>query len=229
MIVAAGRGTRFGGAVLKQYLELGGIPMLLRAIRPFTSHPAVAHTVIVLPAADADRPPAWLAELAGDALSLVAGGAQRSDSVNHGLAALPGVCHVVLVHDGARPFVDRATIDAVIAVARGGAGAVPAIPVGDTLKEASAEAIRHHAEEPPSRTVDRTVPRDRLWRAQTPQGFPRALLEEAHARARQHGDTATDDAVLVEQLGAQVRLVLGSARNFKVTTEEDFRMAERLV
>ena len=159
----------------------------------------------------------------------MAGGAERSDSVSHGLAALPGACHVVLVHDGARPFVDRATIDAVIAVARGGAGAVPAIPVGDTLKAAAAEATSHRPEEPPSRAVDRTVSRDRLWRAQTPQGFPRALLEEAHARARQHGDTATDDAMLVEQLGAPVRLVPGSARNFKVTTEEDFRIAERLV
>ena len=229
VIVAAGKGGRLGGAVPKQYLELGGVPMLLRAIRPFTSHPAVVPTVVVLPAADAERPPAWLAELAGGALSLVAGGAERSDSVNHGLAALPGACHVVLVHDGARPFVDRTVIDAVIAVARGGAGAVPAIPVGDTLKQASAEESSHRAGEPLSRTVDRTVSRDRLYRAQTPQGFPRVLLEEAHARARQHGVTATDDAMLVERLGASVRLVPGSARNFKVTTEEDLRMAERLV
>jgi 2-C-methyl-D-erythritol 4-phosphate cytidylyltransferase len=229
VIVAGGKGTRFGGPVPKQFLELAGVPMLLRSLRPFTSHPAVLHTVVVLPAADAERPPAWLAELAGGALSLVAGGAERSDSVNHGLAALPGACHLVLVHDGARPFVDRAIIDAVIAVARGGAGAVPAIAVGDTLKFAAIEASSHRPEEPASRVVERTVPRERLWRAQTPQGFPRVLLEEAHARARQRGDAATDDAMLVELLGAPVRLVPGSARNFKVTTEEDFRMAERLV
>ncbi|MBK7348619.1 MAG: 2-C-methyl-D-erythritol 4-phosphate cytidylyltransferase [Gemmatimonadetes bacterium] len=220
VIVAAGQGTRLGAGVPKQYLPLGGVPMLLRALRPFTSHPEVAHTVVVLPAADAAHPPAWLAEVLGDTLSVTAGGAERSDSVACGLAALPAACAVVLVHDAARPFVDQAIISAVAAVARTGEGAVPAIPVGDTLKQVAAgEGGR----------ILRTVPRDGLFRAQTPQGFPRRVLQEAHARAPREGGGATDDALLVEQAGVPVRVVPGSARNFKITTEDDLRIAERLL
>lgn len=224
VIVAAGQGTRLGGAVPKQYLPLGGVPLLLRALRPFTSHPEVGHTVVVLPAAEAAAPPAWLAAVLGGTLTVTAGGAERSESVARGLAALPPACEVVLVHDAARPFVDPALISAVIAVARRGEGAVPAVPVGDTLKEA--ETDRPAGEAP---RVRRTVPRDSLYRAQTPQGFPRAVLEAAHARAAVTGGSATDDALLVEQLGVPVRLLPGSARNLKITTEEDLRIAERLL
>lgn len=210
-----------GSATPKQYRELAGVPMLLRALRPFTSHPEVEHIAVVLPPGDVSKPPSWLASLAGGSLSLVAGGAERSDSVAHGLAALPGHCSTVLVHDAARPLVDRPTIDAVIAMARSGAGAVPAVALGDTVKEV--------APDDPSLTIRATIPRERLWRAQTPQGFPRALLEEAHARARREGRPATDDAALLERLGATVRIVPGSPLNFKVTTEEDFRLAELVV
>ena len=226
VIVAAGQGRRLGGGVPKQYRELAGVPMLLRSLRPFVGHPEVAHTVVALPAEDAARPPAWLGEVLGGSPSLVAGGAERSDSVAQALAALPGNCTVVLVHDAARPLVDRAVIDGVIAAARGGEGAVPAIPVGDTLKEATRlpAAGRDHDVH-----VQRTVPRERLYRAQTPQGFPRAILEEAHAQARHAGEPATDDAAMVERLGVPVRLVPGAARNFKVTTEDDFHLADLLL
>jgi 2-C-methyl-D-erythritol 4-phosphate cytidylyltransferase len=210
-----------GAGTPKQYRELGGVPMLLRSLRPFTAHPDVGHVVVVLPPGDVAAPPAWLAGLVGGSLSLVAGGAERTDSVCHGLSALPGHCSVVLVHDAARPLVDRTTIDRVIEVARSGAGAVPAIPLGDTVKEA--------VPDDPALTVRGTVPRERLWRAQTPQGFSRPLLEEAHARARGEGLRGTDDAMLLERLGATVRLVPGSLLNFKVTTEEDFRLAELIV
>jgi 2-C-methyl-D-erythritol 4-phosphate cytidylyltransferase len=132
-----------------------------------------------------------------------------------GLAALPPGCQVVLVHDGARPFPARTTIDAVIAEARAGRSALAAIPVSDTIKEAVAT----------DRLVARTVPRERLWRAQTPQGFPRSLLERAYA-ARPPG--ATDDAALVEAMGEPVVLVPDDAGNLKVTTEADFVLAEAL-
>jgi 2-C-methyl-D-erythritol 4-phosphate cytidylyltransferase len=227
VIVAAGQGTRLGGEVPKQYRELGGVPMLLRALRPFVAHPEVAHTVVVLPRADAAHPPPWLADLLGGTLTLAPGGAERRDSVAQGLAALPGVCTLVLVHDAARPLVDRATIDSVVAAARCGDGAVPAVPLGDTLKEVAELATG--PEGGLGLLVSRTLPRERLWRAQTPQGFPRTLLEQAHARAEEDRLPATDDAMLVERLGANVRLVPGSVRNFKVTTEEDFRLAERLL
>ncbi len=217
--MAAGQGTRLGAGVPKQYLPLGGVPMLLRAVRPFTTHPEVAHTVVVLPAADAASPPPWLAAVLGGTLTVTAGGAERSDSVAAGLAALPAACTVVLVHDAARPFVEHALITAVAAVARRGEGAVPAIPVGDTLKEVAPDS---------GGRIVRTVPRAGLYRAQTPQGFPRRVLEQAHAQAT-HGGPATDDAQLVEQAGVPVRVVAGSARNFKITTEDDLLIAERLL
>jgi 2-C-methyl-D-erythritol 4-phosphate cytidylyltransferase len=125
----------------------------------------------------------------------------------------------VLVHDGARPFVDRRTIDAVIGHARRGDSAVPAVPLSDTLKEVAADD--------PTR-IARTRPRARLWRAQTPQGFPRAVLEQAHARAARAGRRATDDAALVEAMGFPVRLVPDYTNNIKITTPEDLELAELL-
>ena len=215
--MAAGRGLRMGKETAKQYLSIAGVPMVLRALRPFTSHPDVAQVVLVLPPEDASHPPAFLSDLSR--LSVVPGGPHRGDSVRAGLSALGKECQVVLVHDGARPFVDRAVIEAVIGLARGGEGAVPAVPVSDTLKEASAAD---------STLIKCTRPRARLWRAQTPQGFPRTVLEEAHARAARDGHRATDDAALVEALGIRVRLVPDSSRNLKVTTPEDLALAELL-
>jgi 2-C-methyl-D-erythritol 4-phosphate cytidylyltransferase len=214
VLVAAGRGDRLGGAP-KQYRSIAGVPMLLRALRPFVAHPEVIHTVIVLPSDDAATPPAFLTDLAGSTLTLVAGGAERSDSVAAGLRALPAACAVVLVHDAARPFPDPEVIGAVIREARAGHGAVAAVPVTDTLKETAPDGD--------SRRVLRTISRDRLWRAQTPQGFPRAVLEAAY---RQPAEGATDDAALVERLGTAVRVVPDSPCNLKVTTAEDLEWAE---
>ena len=190
--------------------------MVLRALRHFTSHPEVAHVVLVLPPGQSAAPPPFLKDLATEDLTLADGGAERSDSVAAGLAALSADCSVVLVHDAARPFVEAAVIDAVIREARSGVAAVAAVPVTDTIKEVSAD----------DRRVLRTVPRERLWRAQTPQGFPRALLVEAHDRAQRAGVSATDDAALVERLGAFVVVVPDSPRNVKITTPEDLAWAE---
>lgn len=214
ILVAAGEGSRFGGAVPKQYLPLAGIPVLLRALRPFVSHPDVAHVVVVLPGADANSPPEWLAPLLGDALSVTAGGGSRRESVQFGLAALPTTCATVLIHDGARPFPPRATIDAGIAVARQGRSAVPALPVADTLKRADDFG-----------RILTTVPREGLWCAQTPQAFPRSVLERAHAIAEEERLAATDDGMLVERLGEPVDLIPGSGRNLKITTVHDLELA----
>ena len=218
MVVAAGRGARAGGEVPKQYRPIAGVPMVIRALRPFTSHPAVAQVVLVLPPADAEHPPGFIQEIAGGPLVLVAGGAERRDSVAAGLAALAPECAVVLVHDAARPFVPRDVIDAVIAAARQGEGAVPAVPLSDTVKETTAGDDTR---------VERTIPRDRLWRVQTPQGFPRQMISRAHARAAEAAP-APDDAALVEATGGAVRLVPGSAVNLKITTRDDFVLAELL-
>ena len=216
VVVAAGAGVRAGPGEPKQFRPILGVPMLLRALRPFTSHPEVAHVVVVLPPAFADRPPEWLAKLVGERLTLVAGGAQRVDSVQRGFQALGPEVEVVLVHDAARPFVSRGTVDAVVARAREGVGAVAAIPMGDTVKEAN-ELNR----------IERTVPRERLWRAQTPQGFPRAMLHQAFERAERQ-PPVTDDAELCERAGFPVAIVPDSPHNLKVTTADDLRLAEAL-
>lgn len=217
VIVAAGRGERLGGSVPKQFVALAGIPMLLRSLRPFAVHREVRQVVVVLPAADAAAPPGWLAPYLGGMLRLVEGGAERSDSVRRGLAALDDECGVVLVHDAARPLVTSAIIDAVIGAARAGEGAVPVVPVSDTLKRVADDGVH----------VAATVSRDGLFRAQTPQAFPRAMLLDAHARAT--GQGATDDAALAERAGYPVRLVPGDPRNLKVTTPDDLLLAVALL
>jgi 2-C-methyl-D-erythritol 4-phosphate cytidylyltransferase len=220
IVVAAGSGVRFGSETPKQFHLVGGVPIVLRALRPFTPHPDVAHVVLVLPAEHAAHPPGFLSELtASSALTIIPGGMHRGDSVRAGLAALRPDCVLVLVHDGARPFVQRSVIDAVIGYARRGEGAVPAVLLSDTLKEVSADD--------PTR-IARTRPRAQLWRAQTPQGFPRPVLEEAYARAARAGHRATDDAALVEAMGLPVRLVPDFSNNIKITTPEDLALAELL-
>ena len=217
IVVAAGIGARAGPGEPKQFRPILGVPMLLRALRPFTSHPEIAHAVAVLPRAYVDHPPEWLGKVVGERLGLAPGGETRLESVRAGLAALPPACTLVLVHDAARPFASRTTIDAVIARARTGVGAVAALPVGDTIKEVQGED-----------RVARTVPRDRLWRAQTPQGFPRAMLAEALARLKAEDAVPTDDGEICERAGFPVDVVPDTAHNFKVTTGDDFRIAEAL-
>jgi 2-C-methyl-D-erythritol 4-phosphate cytidylyltransferase len=215
VIVAAGAGVRAGPGEPKQFRPVHGIPLLLRTLRPFTSHPAVGVVVVALPAGCAAEPPSWLRPLVGERLVFVAGGAMRADSVRAGLAALPAAVGVVLVHDGVRPFVSRDTIDAVIRTARTGVGAVAAVPLSDTLKEVAV---------PPR--VARTVQRDGLWRAQTPQGFPRQMLERAYAALGPGDAPPTDDAALCERAGLPVEVVPDRSSNLKVTTADDFRIAE---
>lgn len=205
----------------KQFRPLGGQPVLLWSLKTFLEVHDIAQVVIVLPTAEAAEPPPWLHALVGTRVRLVAGGVERHDSVERGTIALAPECITVLVHDAARPLVDRATIDAVIAVARAGEGAVPALPMGDTVKEAASQEA--------SPMISRTIPRQQLWRAQTPQGFPRHLLVEAQRLARADRLTPTDDAAEVEHLGAPVRLVPGGADNFKLTTDADFQLAELIV
>ena len=188
--------------------------------RPFDRASLPGQVVLVLPPSDVANPPEFLAGLSADsvtepsALSIVPGGQRRRDSVRAGLAALRQEYGIVLVHDGARPFVERAVIDAVIAHAR--RGAVAAVLLTDTLKQASSQDATR---------IERTIPRAGLWRAQTPQGFPRPVLERAHAAGEPE---ATDDAAMVEALGVPVRLVPDSSRNLKITTQDDLVLAELL-
>ena len=219
VIVAAGAGVRAGPGEPKQFRSILGVPLLLRALRAFISHPDVGQVVVALPRGFAERPPEWLAKLPAERLTLVTGGESRTASVRAGLRALRPGPSVVLVHDAARPFVSRETIDAVIARARTGVGAVAAIPLHDTLKEVvNSAALR----------VGRTVSRERLWRAHTPQGFPRGMLEQVYKGKSDPEPPATDDAELCERAGYPIEIVEDAPHNFKVTTAEDFRIAEAL-
>jgi 2-C-methyl-D-erythritol 4-phosphate cytidylyltransferase len=217
VVVAAGAGVRAGPGEPKQFRPILGVPMLLRALRPFTSHPDVLHVVVTLPPAYVERPPEWLGKLGGERLSLVAGGAQRADSVRAGLAALPPEATVILVHDAARPFVSRGTIDVVITRARAGVGAVAAVPLADTVKEVGKE-----------NRITKTVEREHLWRAQTPQGFSRGMIDHAYAALRLDDPAPTDDAEVCERAGFLVEVVTDSPYNVKITTTDDFRLAEAL-
>jgi 2-C-methyl-D-erythritol 4-phosphate cytidylyltransferase len=201
------------GGVRKQYLEVQGQPVLLRAIRPFLEHPRIGNVVVVLPPEDVTDPPTWLA---APRLRLVAGGSERSDSVWNGLRALPRGTELVLVHDGARPFVTREIIDRVLERAPDG-GAVAALPATDTIKQ-----VR------PDGRIERTLPRARIWQAQTPQGFPLEALLAAYERARAQAWVETDDSTLVERAGGTVSVVMGAAENIKITRPADLPVADAI-
>ena len=217
IIVAAGTGSRTGSTELKQFRWVAGKPMLLHSVQRCMERSDVAVVIAVIPRSHAGDPPPWIFQCDVDRLLVSAGGRERGDSVYAGLTDLPPEVRVVVIHDAARPFLDADTLDRVVAVARTGSGAVAGMPVTDTLKRAD-DADR----------VVETVDRTRLWRAQTPQAFPRDMIERAYAEARQHGIRATDDAALCERLGMPVRMVRGSERAMKITEEADFARAEAL-
>jgi 2-C-methyl-D-erythritol 4-phosphate cytidylyltransferase/2-C-methyl-D-erythritol 2,4-cyclodiphosphate synthase len=208
LVVAAGRGSRMGGGTPKQYLPLGPRPLLRHALARLAAHPRVdvVRTVI-----HPDDMPLY--RDAADGLVLadpVHGGATRQESARNGLERLAedGV-DAVLIHDGARPFVDEALIDRVLDRLETADGALPAIPVSDTLKRVDDDGH-----------IQATVPRHGLWRAQTPQGFRFAAIRDAHAKAA-GGPDLTDDAQVAEAAGLTVDVVQGSDDNVKITTQHD--------
>jgi len=218
VIVAGGESTRTGGDELKQFRWVAGKPMLLHSLQTFMERADVVSVVCVIPREYVPDPPPWIFQCDVDRLMLSVGGRTRTESVRNGLEDLPNEAQIALIHDAARPLIDHGLIDRVIAKAREGVGAVPGLPVVDTMKEVDADG-----------RVVRTVDRTRLWRVQTPQGFPRELIERAHRDARAANASATDDAGLCERLGLPVAVVRGSERAIKVTEEVDFGRVEALV
>lgn len=212
LVLAAGKGTRLPGAVPKQYRDLGGAPVLRHTLRAFAGHARVDAVRVVYDPADAD-----LYATATQGLSLlepVAGGAARQDSVRRGLESLEALKPKrVLIHDGARPFASNDLIDRMIAALDDAQAAIAAIPVTDTLWRETDKA------------ADTLVPRDKLWRAQTPQAFRYADILAAHRAAE--GLALTDDAAVARHAGMKVSLVMASESNFKITTEEDLARASR--
>jgi 2-C-methyl-D-erythritol 4-phosphate cytidylyltransferase len=217
IIVAAGSGSRTGSHELKQFRWVAGKPMLLHSIQTFQARADVSMVVCVLPREYVGDPPPWIFQSDADRLLLSVGGRERSESVANGLEDLPSECEIVVIHDAARPLVTSETIGRVIDEARHGRGAVAAIPVVDTLKRVESDG-----------KVVETVDRFGLWRAQTPQAFPRKAIERAHREARGADRIATDDAALCEQIGLPVVVVRGSERAQKITEENDFALVEAL-
>jgi len=217
IIVAAGSGSRTGSQELKQFRWVAGKPMLLHSIQTFQARADVAMVVCVLPREHVGDPPPWIFQSDAERLLLSVGGRERSESVANGLEDLPSECEIVVIHDAARPLVTSETIGRVIDEARQGNGAVAALPVIDTLKRVESNG-----------KVIETVDRFGLWRAQTPQAFPRKVIERAHREARDADRIATDDAALCEQIGLPVVVVRGSERAQKITEENDFALLEAL-
>ncbi|MGE0448116.1 MAG: 2-C-methyl-D-erythritol 4-phosphate cytidylyltransferase [Vicinamibacterales bacterium] len=217
IIAAGGRGQRFGGAVPKQLISVGGRSILERSVELFLTHPEVDEIVVALPEEIAVDPPVYLRHRSKP-LRVVAGGPRRQDSVFNAFRAISDAAELVVVHDAARPFASAALISRTIAAARQEGAAVAALPARDTVKRAvSAE----------SAIVRETIPRELVHLAQTPQAFTRRVLRDALLSDAMRAD-ATDEASLAERAGHSVRLVEGEASNIKITTPEDLSLVTAL-
>jgi 2-C-methyl-D-erythritol 4-phosphate cytidylyltransferase/2-C-methyl-D-erythritol 2,4-cyclodiphosphate synthase len=218
LIVAAGRGTRAGGEIPKQYVKIGGVSVLWHTLRAFAAVPAITHIQVVFSPADAELYKGSLPVSSPNLGPPVAGGATRQDSVCAGLDALAGIApDLVLIHDAARPFVSAETITAVIAALKDHPGAIAAVPLADTLKRAGSDG-----------TIFNTIDRKGLWRAQTPQAFRFDDILALHRKAAAAGrHDFTDDAALAEWDGLKVALIEDRADNIKLTTADDLAAADR--
>jgi len=217
IIPAAGRGKRIGASVPKQFLEIQGRPLLHHTLTVFASCKLIDYVVLVMPRADVD-------EMGEDWLNkyeivreVVVGGEQRQDSVYNGFNSLEEGTDIVVVHDGVRPFTTPQMITATVEAAQQHGAAITAIPVSDTVKQAADGFVKQ------------TVPRDGLWRVQTPQAFQCGLLQQAFKKAKKDSYYGTDEGSLVEYLGERVKIVPGSELNIKITRKEDLVLGESLL
>ena len=217
IIPAAGRGKRIGASVPKQFLKIQGKPLLHHTLTVFASCKLIDYVVLVMPRADVD-------EMGEDWLNkyeivreVVVGGEQRQDSVYNGFNSLEEGTDIVVVHDGVRPFTTPQMIAATVGAAQEHGAAITAMPVSDTVKQAADGFVKQ------------TVPRDGLWRVQTPQAFQRGLLQQAFKKAKKDSYYGTDEGSLVEYLGERVKIVPGSELNIKITRKEDLVLGESLL
>jgi 2-C-methyl-D-erythritol 4-phosphate cytidylyltransferase/2-C-methyl-D-erythritol 2,4-cyclodiphosphate synthase len=217
IVAAGGRGRRFGGGTPKQLLELEGRTVLQRSIDAIDRCDAVAELVVVLPPDLIDSAGSGL--VSTKPLRVVAGGERRQDSVGNGFDALAPEVEVVVVHDAARPFASPDLFRRTVAAAHESGAAVAAVPASDTVKLSTGDALP---------MVARTLPRESVYLAQTPQAFRRDVLEAAIALGRS-GVEGTDEAALAERAGHQVRIVDGEAANIKITTESDMALARGIL
>lgn len=225
IIPAAGLGTRIAGAATgkapaKQFTELNGVPVLVHTLRKFASAPGVSEIIIALRKTESETfSPRLQQEHFAKPVRIVEGGEHRQESVANALRSISAAPDdLVLVHDGVRPFVDNETIAHVIDAASKQGAAIAAVPAVDTIKQVDRTAD--------GAVVNATIPREHIVLVQTPQGFRFDVLQRAFEEATRDGFTGTDEASLVERMGHEVAVVMGSPRNIKITTPSDLELAE---
>ena len=221
IIVAAGAGRRVGGAMAKTYLPVAGRPLILRTLDRIFATPAISNIVLVVAASDIEYCRGLLSSESSfrkRSCDVQAGGATRQQSVRCGLEKLQANTDVVMIHDGARPFVSPTLIERCVQAAVLKGAAVVGIPVRDTIKRVSDEGY-----------IQSTPERSGLWEIQTPQVFQRGLIVAAYDWAMREGLEATDDAMVVERMGKPVFVVEGERSNFKITVPEDLQLAEAMI
>lgn len=219
VIAASGKGVRMGMEQNKQYIEVLGKPVLARTIQAFEDCSLIDEIIITVNEAEVEYCSNNIVRKYGfsKVKTVTAGGTSRQKSVFNGLQQVSVDCNIVLIHDGARPFIDLDSIAACISAAEEYGSACAAVPVKDTIKRADAEDF-----------VNETIDRSCLWSIQTPQSFQYRMIMEAHHKAEDEGFEGTDDAVLAERLGYKVKLVRCNYYNIKITTKEDLITAESI-
>ena len=220
ILAAGGRGTRLGATGPKQMLKIGDRTMLQRSFEIIESHDAIDEIIVALPRDLTASPPPFLVS-ARKSVRIVDGGFRRQDSVANAFEQASDRATVIVIHDAARPFASHELFSRVIDAAAKGGAAIAAVQANDTVKEATAA--------PGLRIVSRTMARDTIYLAQTPQAFSRDVLEDAIQMGRESGQTATDEASLAEQAGHSVRLIDGEAANIKITTQQDLNVSKALL
>ena len=220
VVPAAGRGARMGSHIPKQFLSLGGVPILVHSLRVLEAVAAVEHVILAVPEADREY---CLREIVAryqftKVTKVVAGGEHRQDSVRHGVQEVGQEADLVLVHDAVRPLITADLVERVIRRAGEVGAAIIAIPMRDTVKQVGPEGM-----------IEVTVDRGQLWLAQTPQVFRATVLREAHRKAHLENFHATDDAQLLEWLGHPVAVVDGSEENIKITRPQDLVIGEAIL
>ena len=219
IIAGGGKGRRFGDTEPKQFCLIAGRPILEWTIDIFDHCPLIKGIVLVVPQG--------MLNSAKNKLSLwrykkirevIEGGEERIDSVFKGLSVIESQTDIVLVHDGVRPLASQSLVESVIRETQSFGAVTPGIPLKETVKEVKED-----------KTVLKTLPRDRLYLIQTPQGFRLDILKIAHREARSRNWKANDDAALVEKLGVPVKVIPGEEKNIKITTSFDFQMAKILL
>ncbi len=220
IIVAAGQGTRMKDTVRKQYLSIAGRSIIEHTLLIFSECASIDLIYLVVPEDDIEfcrNNILGVLDIRKKVI-LLPGGSERRESVYNGILALDSDTDIVVVHDGVRPFVTQKQLSACIDGARKSGACILGIQAYDTIKRVSDSGY-----------IDTTLDRNGIWLAQTPQAFQYNLLRKAHERARKKGYTGTDDASLVERLGAKVKIIKGSHYNIKITSREDFKLAREIL